>query len=390
MNRSFSIALGTLVALLTAMITSNISAADPPKVLLAYFGTYTTGGKSKGIYCYKLDLASGKLTEVGVTEGIKNPSFVAIHPSGKFLYAVSEVSEGGKPTGAVTAFSLDRRSGKLTALNHQSSEGAGPCHVSVDKTGKCVLVANYAGGSIASLPLNDDGSLKKAASAIQHEGSSVDPNRQKEPHAHSINVAPDNRFAFAADLGLDKVLIYKLDPAKGTLTANDPAFGKTPAGGGPRHFAFHTSGRYAYVCNEMKSSVTAFKYDADKGSLTEIQTITTLPADKQDLKGNSTAEIQVHPSGKFVYCSNRGHNSLAIFAVDEKTGQLTAVGHQSTLGSTPRNFGIDPTGQLVIACNQQTDNVAVFRVDQVSGKLTQVGDLYNIPAPVCVKFIAAE
>ena len=390
MKRLLKYVAGTLVALLAAMTTTHAIAADPPKELLAYFGTYTNGGKSKGIYCYKLDLASGKLTEVGVTEGIKNPSFLAIHPGGKLLYAVSEVSEGGKPTGAVTAFSLDRKSGKLTALNHQSSEGAGPCHVSVDKTGKCVLVANYGGGSIASLPLNDDGTLKKAASAIQHEGSSVDPGRQKEPHAHSINVSPDNRFAFAADLGLDKVLIYKLDPVKGTLTANDPAFGATPPGGGPRHFSFHPSGRFAYVCNEMKSSVTAFKYDADKGSLTEIQTITTLPSDKQDLKGNSTAEIQVHPSGKFVYCSNRGHNSLAIFTVDEKTGQLTATGHQSTMGSTPRNFGIDPTGQIVIACNQATDNVAVFRVDQGTGKLTQVGDLVSVPAPVCVKFLAAE
>jgi 6-phosphogluconolactonase len=390
MSRYRWVALGTLVAAIAIVNTASTFAADPPKSLLAYFGTYTSGGKSKGIYCYKLDLASGKLTEVGVTEGIKNPSFVAIHPSGNFLYAVSEVSEGGKPTGAVTAFKLDRTSGKLKAINHQSSEGAGPCHVSVDKSGKCVLVANYGGGSIASLPLNPDGSLKEAASAIQHEGSSVDPRRQKEPHAHSINVSPDNRFAFAADLGLDKVLIYKLDPAAGTLTANDPAFGKTPPGGGPRHFAFHPSGRFAYVCNEMKSSVTAFNYDADKGALAEIQTITTLPADKQNLPGNSTAEIQVHPSGKFVYCSNRGHDSLAIFTVDEETGQLTAAGHQATLGKTPRNFGIDPTGQFIIACNQSTDNVALFRVDATSGKLAQVGDLLNIPAPVCVKFVAAE
>jgi 6-phosphogluconolactonase len=373
---------------LAAQLGSRPARAADGKELLAYFGTYTNNGKSKGIYCYKLDLATGKLTSVGVTEGIKNPSFLAIHPSGKFLYAVSEVTDaGGKPGGAVSAFALDRKTGQLTPLNHQSSEGSGPCHVSVDKTGKVALVANYNSGSIASLPIKADGSLDKAASAIQHEGSSVVPNRQAGPHAHSMNFSPDNRFAFACDLGLDKVMIYKVDPAKGTLTANNPAFARTPEGGGPRHFAFHPSGRYAYNCNEIKSSVTAFAYDANQGSLTEIQTISTLPEATQ---GNSTAEIQVHPSGKFLYCSNRGHDSLAIFTIDEKTGKLTAAGHQKTLGKTPRNFGIDPTGAYVIACNQGTDNVAVFKVDQANGKLTPVGDPISVPMPVCVKFLAAE
>src|SRR5262245_2899077 len=273
--------------------------------LLTYFGTYTNGGKSKGIYCYRLDLKTGKLTSVGVTEGIKNPSFLAIHPSGKFLYAVSEVNDAeGKPGGAVSAFSLDGKTGQLKPLNHQSSEGAGPCHVNVDKTGKVALVANYGSGSIASLPVKADGSLEKAASAIQHEGSSIVPNRQAGPHAHSMNFAPDNRFAFACDLGMDKIMIYKVDSAKGTLTANDPPFTKTPEGGGPRHFAFHPSGRYAYNCNEITSSVTAYAYDAGKGALTEIQTISTLP---EPVDRNSTAEVQVHPSGKFLYCSNRGH-----------------------------------------------------------------------------------
>jgi 6-phosphogluconolactonase len=356
--------------------------------LLAYFGTYTNNGNSKGIYCYRFDLASGKLTSVGVTEGIKNPSFVAIHPTGKYLYAVSEVADAdGKPGGAVSAFALNRKTGQLTPLNHQSSEGAGPCHVNVDKTGRCALVANFGSGSVASLPIKQDGSLEKAASAIQHEGSSVHPTRQKSPHAHSFNLSPDNRFAFAADLGIDKIMIYKLDPAKATLTPNDPAFGKVPAGSGPRHFSFHPSGRFAYVCDEITSAVTAFAYDANKGALTEIQTISTLPAEDEK---NSTAEIQVHPSGKFVYCSNRGHDSLAIFTIDEKTGKLTAAGHQKTLGRTPRNFGIDPTGAYIVACNQGTDNVAVFKVDPTSGKLTQVGEPISIPTPVCVKFIAAE
>jgi len=378
---------GLALALATGWLGGTPTAADGAE-LLAYFGTNTGSGKSKGIYCYRFDLASGKLTPVGVTEGIKNPTFLTIHPSGKYLYAVSEVTDAsGKAGGAVLAFSLDRKTGQLTQLNHQSSEGAGPCHVSVDKTGKVAMVANFGSGSIASLPINADGSLAKAASAIQHEGSSVDPRRQAGPHAHSVNVSPDNRFAVAADLGLDKVLIYKLDPAKGTLTANEPAFGKAIAGGGPRHFAFHPSGRFAYVCNEIKSSVTAFAYDAEKGSLTELQTITTLP---EETTGNSTAEIQVHPSGKFLYCSNRGHDSLALFTIDEKTGKLTANGHQKTLGRTPRNFGIDPTGAYVIACNQNTDNVAVFKVDPATGKLTQVGEPVSVPAPVCVKFLAAE
>jgi 6-phosphogluconolactonase len=376
-----------ILALAAASSLSSARAADS-KELWAYFGTYTNNGKSKGIYCYKLDLATGKLTSVNVTEGIKNPSFLAIHPSGKFLYAVSEINDAdGKPGGAVSAFSVDRNTGELKKLNHQSSEGAGPCYVATDKTGAVALVANYGSGSIASLPIKSDGSLEKAASAIQHEGSSVNKARQEGPHAHSINVSPDNRFAIAADLGLDKLLIYKLDPAKGTLTANDPAFAPTPAGGGPRHFAFHPSGRFAYNCNEILSSVTAHSYDASKGSLTEIQTITTLP---EETKGNSTAEIQVHPSGKFVYCSNRGHDSLAIFTVDEKTGKLTAAGHQKTLGRTPRNFGIDPTGGYIVACNQNTDNVAVFKVDPASGKLTQAGEVVGIPSAVCVKFLAIE
>ncbi len=248
-------------------------------------------------------------------------------------------------------------------------------------------MANYGSGSIASLPIAANGQLAKAATAIQHEGQSINPSRQAGPHAHSINVSPDNQFAFACDLGLDKVLVYRLDPAKGTLSANNPPFVTTPPGGGPRHFAFHPSGRFAYVCNEIKSSVTAFSYDAAKGVLKEIQTITTLP---EEVNGNSTAEIQVHPSGRFVYCSNRGHDSLAIFTVDEKSGQLTAAGHQKTLGRTPRNFGIDPTGQYVIACNQATDNVAVFKVDQASGKLSAVGEPLMVPMPVCVKFLAIE
>jgi 6-phosphogluconolactonase len=380
-----------LLGLAAAMIPSTsapAAGADAAKDLFVYIGTYTNDGKSQGIYCYRLNLDSGTLAEQHVTGGIKNPSFLALHPSGKFLYSVSEVSDaGGKPTGAVTAFARDTKTGELTPLNHQSSEGAGPCHLTVDKTGRVVLVANYGGGSVASLPIHSDGKLEKAASAIQHAGSSVDPNRQQGPHAHSINVSPDNRFAVAADLGLDQVLVYKLDPAKETISPHDPPFAATPPGGGPRHFAFHPTSRFAYVCNEMASSVTAFAYDAERGALTEIQTITTLP---QATPGNSTAEIQVHPSGRFLYCSNRGHDSLATFRIDEKTGKLIPLGHPSTLGKTPRNFGIDPSGMYLIACNQSTDSIVLFKINQETGELLPAGQPMQVPSPVCVKFVAAE
>ncbi len=354
-----------------------------------YIGTYTGQG-SQGIYLAEFDLKSGELKLEGLAAEVDNPTFLAIHPTGKYLYAAGEIGNfKGMKAGAVSAFAIEPKSGKLTLLNQQSSEGSGPCHVTVDKTGKCVLVANYGGGSVASLPVGADGKLGEAASAIQHEGSSVDKGRQEAPHAHSINVGPDNRFAFAADLGLDKILIYKLDPATAKLTPHDPPFAKTPDGGGPRHFAFHPSGKFAYVCNEMTSGVTAFSYDAEKGTLEQLQTLSTLPEDYKK-PGNSTAEVQVHPSGRFVYVSNRGHDSLAIFSIDEKTGKLTAVGHEPIGGKTPRNFGIDPTGQYIIACGQNSASCHVFKIDTSTGKLRATGSKINVANPVCVKFLKQE
>lgn len=352
----------------------------------AYIGTYT-GSESKGIYLADFDLKTGDLKLVGLAAELDNPTFLAIHPSGKTLYAAGEIGNfNGKKAGAVSALAIDPKTGKLTLLNQQSSFGSGPCHVTVDKSGKVALVANYGGGSVASLPIDAEGKLGEVVSGVQHEGSSVNQGRQKEPHAHSINVDPENMFAFAADLGLDKILIYKLDTATAKLAPNDPAFAATPPGGGPRHFAFHPSGKYAYVCNELTSGITAFSYDASKGALTTLQTLSTLPAD-YNKPGNSTAEIQVHPSGKFVYVSNRGHNSLAIFAIDEATGKLTAVGHESTGGKTPRNFGIDPTGQYILACNQDSKSVNVFRIDTTTGKLKPTGATIEVTNPVCVKFL---
>lgn len=357
--------------------------AAKPEKLRVYIGTYTSGG-SKGIYLSELDLASGALSPPALVGETPNPSFVSIHPSGRYLFAVNEVGNfQGQKSGSVTAFAVDPKSGRLTQLNQQSSHGDGPCFITVDRTGRNVLVANYGGGSIAALPVGADGRLGEATAAIQHQGSSVDKGRQEGPHAHSINLDKANRFAFAADLGLDKVLVYRFSPAKGTLTPNDPPAASVPPGSGPRHFAFHPDGRYAYVINEMTSTVTAFSYDSKAGTLTSLQTLSTLP---EGFKGNnSTAEVQVHPSGKFVYGSNRGHNSIAIFRIDPKTGQLTPAGHQPTGGKTPRNFGIDPTGTFLLAANQDTGNVVVFRINPETGQLSPTGHSIEVPMAVCVK-----
>jgi 6-phosphogluconolactonase len=345
-----------------------------------YIGTYS-GKESRGIYICELDLADGSLSEPRLAGEAKNPSFLALSPGGKNLYAVSEV--GG--SGAVLAFAVDAKTGTLSELNHQPAGGAGPCHVVVDREGRNVLVANYGGGSVSAIPIGEDGRLGKPSSVIQHKGSSVNKSRQSEPHAHSINLDAANRYAFAADLGLDKVLIYRFDAKTGKLEANDPPAASVAGGSGPRHFAFHPSGKFAYVINEMGNTVTAFAYDAEKGKLDAIQSIKTLPSDFT--AASYTAEVQVHPSGKFVYGSNRGHDSLAIFRVNEKTGELTAAGHQSTGGKTPRNFGIDPTGSYILAANQGSNNVVVFRVNKETGALTATGKSVKVGAPVCVKFL---
>lgn len=382
---TFAVLLSLCAFLLTT--TGCHAAAQAPSKLRVYFGTYTNKD-SKGIYVSELDLKTGTLSEAVLAATTTNPSFLAIHPTKKYLYAVGEISEyEGKKTGAVSAFAIDQKTGLLTLLNKQSSIGTGPCHVVVDATGSAVLLANYGGGSVASLPVGADGQLAPAASAIQHKGSSVNPGRQQAPHAHSINLDPNNRFAFCADLGLDQILIYKFDAKTAKLSPNDPPYGIVKPGSGPRHFAFHPTGKFAYVCNELTSEVTAFTYDSQRGALEEIHTLSTLP---EPVKGNSTAEIQVHPSGKFVYVSNRGHDSLAIFTIDQATGKLTAAGHTKTGGKTPRNFGIDPTGQFILAANQNTSDVFVFRIDQASGALAATGQSIKVGAPVCVKYVVLE
>ena len=364
------------------------SAESGSKEYLVYFGT-STQEESQGIYVSRFSPETGEVSSPELAAEASNPGFLAIHPNRKLLYAVGQSrDQDGKPVGSVAGFEIDPASGKLTRLNEVSSGGLGPCHLNVDKTGQAVAVANYGGGSVAALPLSADGHLSEASAFVQHEGSSVDPERQDKPHAHSVNFSPDNRFLVAADLGLDKLLVYRFGPGDGSLAPNDPAHTAVAPGAGPRHFTFHTSGRFAYSINEMASTVTAFSYDASRGAFEELQTITTLP---EDFDGAShTAEVLVHPSGRFLYGSNRGHNSIAVFTIDEAKGTLTPAGQVSTQGDWPRNFRIDPAGQYLFVANQRSDNVVVFRIDQGTGRLTATGEVISVASPMCVRFVELD
>lgn len=355
------------------------------KAFFVLVGTYTTKG-SEGIYVYRFDASSGALEPVSKATGIANPSYQEIHPSRRFLYSVSEVRQAGQRSGgAVKAYAINPKTGELTFLNQAFSQGVGPCHVTVDRSGKFALAANYSSGSAAIFPIREDGSVDEASDVVQHRGSGANPKRQEGPHAHSINVDPANRFAFVADLGLDKVMIYRLDLAKGKLIPNDPPWAQTQPGAGPRHFAFHPSRRFAYVINELDNTLISFAYDEQRGALTTLQTLPTLP---DDFKGTSyCADVHVHPSGRFVYGTNRGHDSLAIFEVDGDSGQLTFVAHEPTRGKHPRNFVIDPTATFLLVANQDTDNIVTYRIDQESGRLVLTGPETRLSMPVCLKMI---
>ncbi|OGV66446.1 MAG: 6-phosphogluconolactonase [Lentisphaerae bacterium RIFOXYA12_FULL_48_11] len=369
-------------------LCSVVSAGAVDKSFYVYIGTYTKN-LSKGIYVVRFDASTGVLSKPELAAETTNPSFVAIRPCRNYIYAVGEIAQfDGKKTGAVSAFKIDKVTGKLTLLNQAESRGAGPCHVSVDKTGKYVLVANYSAGSAAVIAIKEDGSLGESTAFVQHEGSGPDEKRQKGPHAHSINLSADNRFAFVADLGLDKMMVYKFDQAKGTLVPNETPFANVQPGGGPRHFAFHPCNKYAYVINEMANTISAFSYDAATGTLKELQTVPTLPADFGEK--NTTAEVVVHSSGKFVYGSNRGHNSIAVFSIDQSTGKLTFVEHVSSKGKSPRNFCVDPTGNWMIIANQDSNNILVYKIDTDTGKLTPTGQEYEVGMPVCVRFMPVE
>ena len=370
------------------MLTENQGA-----VRWVFVGTYTrrephVNGKSAGIHVLRFDPSTVSLAHVGVISGVENPSYLALHPQGTALYAISETSDyDARSSGSVAAFSLDADTRAAVRLNDCSSKGSGPAYVTVDSAGKHVLVANYGGGSVSVLPIRADQSLGGASEFVQHEGRSVNPQRQEAPHAHSVVLDGAGRFAFAADLGLDKIMIYKYDGESGTLLTNpDQPWARTRSGAGPRHIAFHPSQRFVYVINELDSTISAYSYDASKGALTEIQTTGTLPQEFADR--SYAADIHIHPSGRFVYGSNRGHDSIAMFSVDADNGELRIIGHISSGGEVPRGFAIDPAGAFMLVANQNSDNVVVLSVDQESGNLTDAGVSVTVPTPVCVKILA--
>jgi 6-phosphogluconolactonase len=379
-----------LISVLCAPPLLLSSAPKKPKAAaktqyLAYVGTYTTKTNSKGIYAYRYDATTGNFSSLGVAAQSADPSFVAVHPNGRFLYAVNEAGKNSM----VSAFALEPKTGKLTLLNQLPALGEDPCYISFDKTGKYVLVANYSSGSIPVFPILPDGRLGEHTALIQHSGN-LGPNkeRQEAPHAHWTETSRDNRFALAADLGLDEVLVYKFNAAKGALSPNSPPFTKLHAGSGPRHIAFRPDGKFLYVISELNSTVTTFRYNARAGTLRELQTVNTLP--KEFSGRNDTAEIVVHSNGKFLYASNRGHDSIAVFAIDHAKGTLTFVARVPTGGKEPRHFALDPSGNYLFAENQLSNNIVVFKIDLATGGLNPTGQVIEVPSPVDLTFVAAE
>lgn len=363
-----------------AMIITPLSAAADPLVFVTAFAP----GEQGGIHAYEFNSKDGSLKPIERTAGAENPFFLALSPNKKYLYSIHAKQFGGKENEQVAAYELVGRTGKLKLLNRSSAEGTAACYLDVDKTGRTVVVANYASGSVASLPVKADGSLGEPASFIPHKGSSVNPQRQKEPHAHCIVVSPNNRFAFAADLGTDQILCYKLDSAVGKLTPNDPPFAKSPAGAGPRHLTFHPGGKWMYVINELLNSVTAFDYDAESGTLKEKQTISTLP---KDFKGTSyCADVKITPDGGFLYGTNRGHDSIAAYRIGAD-GRLSLVAIEPSLGKGPQNLAITADGQWLLCANMPGNNVAVFKINPKTGGLKSVGDPVSQTSPSCIMLL---
>ena len=376
-----------LTILLAVIFAATVAHAVDYQYLL-FVGTYTDKG-SKGIYAYRFDTVTGGTDSIGLVAETANPSFLAVDPNHKYLYAVNEVDNfQGEHAGAVSAYAIDRGTAKLTFLQQVPSLGADPAHLSVDKTGRYLLVANYTSGNIAVFPIGNDGRLGPRTAFVQHTGSSVNKDRQAGPHAHEIQVSNDNHFVLTADLGLDELLVYRFDPKTGGLTANNPAFAKVSPGSGPRHFSMAPSGKFVYLVNEMSSTVTVYSFDPSSGRLSELQTISTLPA---DFKGESTtAEIATDAAGKFLYASNRGDDSIAIFAINAKSGELSLVDRVKTGGREPRHFTLDPSGNWLFAENQNSNDIRVFRVDAKSGRLTPTANTLQVNSPVCIVFVPIQ
>jgi 6-phosphogluconolactonase len=379
-SRKFSLSVVAAIAA-TAWLTA------APNDLFVYVGTYT-GAKSKGIYVSRLNLGTGALSAPRLAAETPSPSFLAVRSQEDFLYAVNEVDTfQGRPAGSVSAFAIDKATGLLTALNQATSGGSGPAHLSLDRDGHSVLVANYGGGSVEVLPIQPDGSLAAPTSFVQHTGSSVNPDRQRAPHAHQILVDPTNHVAYVADLGIDKLMIYRFDAARHTLTAAAPASTPLKPGAGPRHMAISAKGGFVYAISELDCTVTVFRRDAASGALNEVQVVSSLPPGVPQEKGFSTAEIALSPSGAFLYGSNRGHDSISVFSVDAASGRLTFVANTPTGGKTPRGFGIEPGGGYLVAGNQNSDSVVVFKIDGRTGQLTATGSTITVGAPADVKFV---
>jgi 6-phosphogluconolactonase len=375
--------------LLAMFLASNtidpLQGATTDSRYIAYIGTYTVRG-SRGIYGLGFDAASGRFTLLGLQAETTNPSFVVVHKNRRFLYAVNEISDyKDQQSGAVRAYRINPKTGALKLLNQKSSGGAGPCYISVDASGKYILVANYQGGSVATFPILGDGSLGDRSAFDQHRGSSVNLVRQKAPHAHSIVTSPDNRFAISADLGIDKLIVYHFKADDGSLTPSNPPSATVPPGEGPRHFLFHPNGRFLFVVNELASTVSVFSYERDSAKLKLQQTVSTLPADFSGT--NEAADIHIDFRGNFLYASNRGRDSIKVFAVDAAQGTLTSIADVPSGGKTPRNFAIDPTGKYLIVANEDSDNVVTFSIDPTSGKLDPTGNVVTVPSPVCIAFV---
>ena len=367
------------------------------QLLMMYVGPNTKRdgkpvGKRPGLQVCHFNTETGEITYVDTTQ-VVNPNFLALHPSGRYLYSVTEMGERleGRPAGGIAAFQIDGERGTLTPLNVQPSLGSGPCHLVVDATGRYVLATNYAGGSVVVLAIEPDGSLGESTDFIHHEGSSINPQRQQEPHPHSINLDPTNRYALVPDLGTDKVMIYEFDAEQGKLRPNSAQpWARTRSGAGPRHLAFHPNQRFVFVANELDSTVVAFDFDATRGTMREISTLSTLPEgyDESGAEKSWVADVHVHPNGKFVYVSNRGHDSIAIFQINKDSGELTAAGYVSTKESYPRNFALDPAGNFLIVGHHNGEHIFVFEVDSKTGALTETPHSIEIPAAICIKLLA--